>query len=170
MLRRRLVAIALGLACVAGAPACGPSIDLKTALTVTDVLTGWYDDGVVNGQNHLVPSVSFRLKNTGAAPIAEVDLSVSFWRDGEDGEWQSVEVRGIGSTAVAPGGSTEPMFVRSDVGYNLPSARAELFANREFKDATVKLFAKRGGQIVPIGEFKLDRRIIPHLPQTSGRP
>jgi hypothetical protein len=38
-----------------------------------------------------------------------------------------------------------------------------------FKDFTAKVFAKRGGKIVKLGEFKIDRRIIPHS-ATDGRP
>ena len=50
------------------ASACGgPAIDLKTALQVQDVSTGWLDEGVVNGQNKIVPSVTFKFKN--ATPI-----------------------------------------------------------------------------------------------------
>ena len=32
-------------------------------LQVQDVSTGWFDAGIVNGQNKLVPSITFRLKN-----------------------------------------------------------------------------------------------------------
>src|SRR5262245_37508769 len=96
---RVLAFVAVGVA-LAISPGCGRSVDLKT-LSPTDVLTGWYDDGLKDGLNHLVPSISFRLRNGGSVPANEVGLTVSFWREGEDGEWDSLEVPGIGRTAVA---------------------------------------------------------------------
>ena len=42
---------------------CGPAVDLTKGLQVTIVNTGWFDVGIVNGQNKLVPSISFTLKN-----------------------------------------------------------------------------------------------------------
>ena len=45
------------------APACGPTVDLTKGLEVEIVTSGWFDVGIVNGQNKLVPSVTFTLKN-----------------------------------------------------------------------------------------------------------
>jgi hypothetical protein len=146
---------------------CRASVDL-TKLVVTDVFSGWYDFGIVDGQNKLVPSISFRLKNTSDAPVTRVQLLVSFWREGADGENDSKDVTAIGGDPVAPGASSEPILVRSEVGYKLEQARAELFMNPEFKDFTAKLFARRNGRVVPIGEHKIDRRIIPKV--TAGLP
>ena len=42
---------------VAGSISCGPRVDLKQALQVTDVSTGWFDAGIVDGKNKLVPSI-----------------------------------------------------------------------------------------------------------------
>jgi len=166
MIRRLCILV---LVCtIAGGVGCGPSVDLSKALKVTDIFAGWYDDGVKNGQNHMVPSISFRLQNVGTVPVDEVDLMVSFWVVGADGEWDSKEVRAIGSAAVQPGASSDVILVRAGAGYNLPQARSELFNNPEFKDVTAKVFAKRGGSFPSLGEFKLDRRIIPNAVETAG--
>ena len=144
--------------------ACGPGVDLTKALEVTDLLTGYYDDGVKDGKNHLVPSISFRLHNKETTKsIGPVQLSVSFWKAGEDGEWDSVVVQGISGKGLAAGASTDSILVRGTVGYNLEGARADLFTHSKFKDVTAKLFASQAGDIVPIGQFKLDHTIIPHL-------
>ena len=37
---------------------CGPDVDLTKALQVEVVSTGWFDAGIVNGQNKLVPSIT----------------------------------------------------------------------------------------------------------------
>ena len=163
----RFVAVLLAGLLVCAEAGCGPAPDL-TKLELTDTFTGWYDFGVAAGENKLVPSVSFRLKNNGSVPVDSVQLTVSFWVEGGDGEKDSSEVRGIGTESVAPGASSEAVLVRSTVGYTTPGARAEIFTHSQFKDWVAKLFAKRGGKIVPIGELKIDRRIIPQT--ASGRP
>src|SRR5262245_10502736 len=146
---------------------CGPRIDL-TKLGVTDTFTGWYDDGVKDGKNHLVPSISFRLQNNGTVPATHVQLTVGFWREGDDGELDGREVLGIGGEAVAPGASTNPILVRSTVGYTLEQPRAELFTHSQFKDFVAKILAKRDGKIIRIGEIKIDRRLIPRTSETAG--
>ena len=42
--------------------ACGAPVDLKQSLQVTDVSSGWFDAGIQNGKNKLVPTVTFRSK------------------------------------------------------------------------------------------------------------
>jgi len=63
---RRTVGILLA-AILFSSVSCGPRVDLATALSVTDVFSGYYDFGIVNGLNKLVPSISFRLKNAAAS-------------------------------------------------------------------------------------------------------
>jgi len=66
---------------------CGPNIDLKSSLQVQDVATGWADLGVVNGQNKIVPSITFTFKNAGKDAITTLQGNVIFRRVGEDEEW-----------------------------------------------------------------------------------
>lgn len=161
----RLLALLLVLAI---GPACGTGVDLQTDLEITDVFTGWYDNGVKDGQNHMLPSITFRLKNVSDRPIAGVQLMVSFWRDGADGEQDSSQVRGIGDDALAPGAETEPLLVRASVGYTLSGPRDAFFQHSMFLDFSAKLFARRGGRIVPVGEFPIDRVIIPQASSSSS--
>jgi hypothetical protein len=147
------------LAVIAGA-SCGPRIELSS-LAVVDTSTGWYDNGVKDGKNHLVPSVSFRLKNNGDVPATHVQLTVSFWMAGDDGEYDGREVVGITGTPVPPGGSTDPILVRASYGYTLEQPRAELFTHSGFRDVTARILAKRDGRIVRISEVKIDRRLLP---------
>lgn len=162
MKRVPLLALGVALALVVSA-ACGSEPDLSKALEVTDMLTGYYDAGLKGGENYLVPSISFRLHNRDARQVGAVALTVSFWKQGDDGEWDSVVVQGVHGQGLASGASTESILARCNVGYKLQGARADFFAHHLFLDVTAKLFASRGGAIIKIGEFKLDRRIIPHL-------
>jgi hypothetical protein len=173
MIRRPLALVVLALVLAAGS-ACGTGVDLAKAVVVTDVLSGYYDDGVLKdgpfpGWSHILPSLTFKLRNDTAKPVTNVRLSVSFWAAGKDGESDSHELRGIGDDALAPGATSDAITVRSTVGFNLEGPRAELFNNALFVDWTIKLFAKRDGRIVPIGAFKVDRRVLPHE-RDSKRP
>src|SRR5690606_30233723 len=94
-------------------------VALEQVLTVTDTFTGWYHVGVVGDQEKLVPSLSFRLQNAGDEPLSRVQLLVSFWPNGADGELDSKQITGLGPEELAPAASTEPILVRSDAGYTL---------------------------------------------------
>jgi len=157
---RRAHSIALVMLLLAGAAGCG-QLDLSK-LEPTDIFSGYYDDGVKDGLNRLLPSISFRLKNNGAVPASEVQLTVSFWRDGDDGELDSLEIAGIGAQEVPQGGTTAPILVRAKVGYTL-DPRDELFTHSGFRDFTARIFAKRGGKIVPIGQFRIGRSVLAHV-------
>jgi len=151
---------------LAGSAACR-DIDLRDAIEITDVSTGWYDNGLrPGGWTHFVPSVTLRIRNRTTVAISNVQLMASFWRVGEDGEFDSVLVTALGDDALAPSAQTEPIAVRGTVGYNLEGPRAELFSRSPFKDVTARLFAKRGGRIVPKGEYPIERKIL-HLSPPS---
>jgi hypothetical protein len=168
MLRNIGLAVGVGILLTAST-ACGPRIDL-TKLVVADTFTGWYDNGVKDGLNQMVPSLTFRLENTGTVPANHVQLSISFWMDGADGEYDGREVVGIGADPVPPGGSTEPILVRAAYGFTLEQPRAELFNHSQFRDVTARILAKRDGKIVRIGEVRIDRRLIPRVYDTAAQP
>ncbi|HET9369710.1 MAG TPA: hypothetical protein VFO19_05660 [Vicinamibacterales bacterium] len=146
---------------LAGATSCN-TVNLATDLEITEVQSGWFDAGIDKdtGWNHLVPSISFRLKNKSSRSIVGVQLTVSIWLDGDDGEKASKVVRGIGGEGLAPGAETEPIVVRTEWGYNLEGPRASLFENSGFRDGTAKIFGQRAGRIVRLGEYKLERKVI----------
>ncbi len=52
--------LTLAFACVVHLGCGGPEPDVKQALQLTDVVTGWFDAGIVNGQNKLVPTITFK--------------------------------------------------------------------------------------------------------------
>jgi hypothetical protein len=175
MFRRPIAVVALVLSAI-GVYACG-SVDIAKSVTVVDTLSGFYDDGVVPegrthaGWNRILPSLTFKLRNDGPKEISSIQLTVSFWQDGDDGEKDSAEVRGVGPEGLKPGATTESITVRPPViGINQEGRRADIFQHPQFKDWVVKLFAKHGGNIVRLGEFKVDRRLIPHIPTSAGRP
>ena len=169
---RRPLAVLLALSVVlASGTACTGNVNLAEAIEITDVLSGWYDNGVTpDGKNHMLPSITFRVKNRSARELTSVEIDAAFWQEGADGENDSVLVRAIGGEPLAPGASTEPLTVRAPHGYTLEGARADFFTNARFKDFIIKLFGKRSGRIYRLGEFKVERRIIPTTQKAPDRP
>ena len=39
----------------------GPTVDVSQGLQVVDIASGWFDVGLVGGQNKLVPSITFKV-------------------------------------------------------------------------------------------------------------
>jgi hypothetical protein len=111
--RHGLLALAAALL-LAG---CG-AVDVQSALEIEDVRTGWYDEGVLLGQNRLVPSISLRLRNVTGADVRSIQLNAVFHRVIETEEpplgdhfIQAVDREGLG-----PGETGEPLGRRSGIG------------------------------------------------------
>ena len=65
----------LALACAAS---CSEPVDFKQALQVTDVSGGWFDFGIVDGKNKLVPSVTFKIRKPADVRMRSLSLNVHF--------------------------------------------------------------------------------------------
>jgi len=140
---------------------CGPKIDLKASLKVQDVATGWADLGVVNGQNKIVPSITFAFQNVGTNPITTLQGNVIFRRVGEDEEWGAGFLRITGSEGLAAGAKSATQRVNSTLGYTSTDPRAQMLANKQFVDARAQVFAKYGStQWTLIGEFPVERKLV----------
>ena len=67
---------------------CGASDEAVAALEPVDVVTGWFDDGIVEGgKNKLVPSVTLKLRNKTDQPIRSIQINAIFRRVGEQEMW-----------------------------------------------------------------------------------
>ncbi|MBI3400271.1 MAG: hypothetical protein HY048_02525 [Acidobacteria bacterium] len=141
---------------------CGPTVDLTKGLQVTIVSTGWFDAGIVNGQNKLVPTASFTLKNVSDQKLVTLQINALFRRVGENDEWGSAFLTAVGSEGLAPGASTAVLTAKSQLGYTgSEQTRAEMLQNTHFVDARVQLFAKYGStQWVKVGEYPIVRELL----------
>jgi hypothetical protein len=161
---RRLLVGLLGFAVMtAGVTACRSQApqDITKILTVSDAKTGWYDAGVENGLNKLVPSVVLILNNAGGEPISNVQLNAVIRRVGETEEWGGAYVKVIGAVGLPPGASTKPVVLRSNLGYTGIEPRAQMLKNKQFVDAQVQVFVKHGGeQWVKLGEWPVARELL----------
>jgi hypothetical protein len=145
--------------------------DLSTALQLVPGITGYHLAGLSpDKQNRLVPSITFQLKNIGDVDLTYVDLSVAFWRVGDDGEKDDKQIRGISATPLKPGSVSESITVDSSVGYTSPVTTAEAFTSSEYKDFIVKVFAKRNGKTTKLGEYTVEKRVLPSVPASGSHP
>jgi len=141
---------------------CGPKVDLTKGIQVVDVSTGWWDAGVVNGQNKLVPSVTFKFKNVSDQTLDVLQANVVFRRVTEDKEWGSSFVKITGTEGLAPGATSESQTVKSQLGYTgSDQSRQQMLDNAQFVDAKIELFAKYGStQWQKVGEYTVPRKLI----------
>jgi hypothetical protein len=140
---------------------CGESEPEVTVLQVTDVVTGWFDAGIVKGQNKLVPTISFRVKNAADRPISSVDLNSVFRVVGDSEQLGSKYVKGIDRNGLAPGATVGPFVLRSELGYTSEAPRTQMLQNSQFRDAQVSVFAKHGsGQWVRLAEYTIQRQLL----------
>jgi len=94
---------ALLLLSIAFTSACGPSVDLTKGVQVEALSTGWFDAGVVDGKNKVVPALSFKLKNVSDQPLKTLQVNAVFRRVSRDEEWGSGFRTVAGSVGLAPG-------------------------------------------------------------------
>ena len=142
---------------------CGSSASepINKLVEPVDVKTGWFDAGVENGMNKLVPTVTLTLKNVSSAPVANVQLNAVIRRVGETEEWGGAFQKVVGMEAIPPGGSTKPIVLRSNLGYTGIEPRAQMLKNSQFVDAHVQVFAKHGGnQWTKLGEWQIAREML----------
>jgi hypothetical protein len=141
--------------------ACRPSAPLDEKLVVTDIQTGYHDGGTQAGQNRLLPTLSFRVRNQSDSRVASVQFNAIFRVVGEEEELGSQLIRGIDSSGIGPGEVAGPYVLRSSFGYTGEQARVEMFQHEGFQDVQVELFAKEGGaRWVKLLDQLVDRHLV----------
>ena len=163
MLRRRASLPILLAVVLAALPACTPNVDLKQALEITDVTSGWFDAGVVAGKNKLVPSVTFRLKKKGPAEVDRVSVNALF--RAADGKPSDLENDVFVQRVEFQGDHTAPVVLRAENGYTAepPQSRAEMLKHTQFRDMRVQIHVKQGSaQWTDLGSIDIQRQVITH--------
>jgi hypothetical protein len=144
------------------AAGCGPKVDLTKGLKINVLNTGWYDAGIVNGQNKLVPSITFTVTNVSNRKLTTLQINALFRRVNEPDEWGSAFLTVAGSEGLVPGATTPPLTIKSNLGYTgADQSRQEMLHNSHFVDAKVELFAKYGPtQWVRVGDYPITRQLL----------
>jgi hypothetical protein len=139
--------------------ACSPRIDLAQSLKVTDVTTGWFDAGVVDGKNKLVPSVSFRLTTGAGAELDYVALNVAFRYADTDEIHEEVFKQKVPFA----NGQTELIIVRSQNGHtgDPPQTRLEMLQHSRFRDMDAVILARQSSaQWVELHRVRVERTLL----------
>ena len=169
MFLRRVSAVVFTSAALVASFACGPAPDL-TKIKLLPGISGYHDAGLTPaGENKLLPSVTFTLKNDEAIPLTDIDLTVAFWPAGKDVELDSKEIRAIRRTPLEPGATSESLTVSASAGFTSPHAPADFFTHSQWVDVTVRVFAKHRGRMAKLGEIPVDRRLLPAATRNGSR-
>ena len=123
----RGVVLALLPVAISAAASCSPAIDYKQALQVTELSGGWYDAGIVDGKNKLVPSLSFRIHKPADARIRSLALNVIFKRVSPDKKQEEdLDEVFLQTVEFSEGNQTPLLTVRPQHGYtgDAPQTRA----------------------------------------------
>ena len=158
---RRLAALLLvGVLPVAAGAGCSKPVDLKQAVQVVDPAGGWFDAGIQNGKNKLVPSVTFKLRKTAAdVKLSSLSLNLTFIFIDTQEHADDVFVQNV----PFEGSETAPIVVRSQWGFTgePPQTRAEMLKNSYFRDMEVQIFAKQSSsQWVELQRVKIARQLV----------
>lgn len=156
----RRAALALAAAVLVGG--CGHQFDVEKAVKITDVHTGWYDAGIQEGKNKLVPSISFKLENVSDESVESVQVNAIFRRVNEPEAWgehfaTAIDRDGLPAHQATPG----YVVLRSNLGYTGTESRLQMLQNTQFVDAKVEIFGKHGSRTwQKLGEYQIDRQLL----------
>lgn len=142
---------------------CGAAADAVASLEPLDVVTGWYDDGIIEGgKNKLVPSVTMKLRNKGDKPLKSVQINAIFRRVGEQEMWGEYFGWAVPRDPVLePGAVTKPLVMRSTLGYTGDQPRMQMLQNSQFVDAKVEIYLKQGSKtLAKLAEYPIQRQLI----------
>ena len=166
----RACAVIIVAAGALSSASCSKPVDLKQALQITDVRAGYFDAGIVDGRNKIVPSVTFRLKKATADSVTPLSVNIAFKQlpkpgttpaPGQPAENDFDEV--FKQSVPFSGDQSELMTVRATAGYtgDPPQSRADLLKHSQFQDMRVHLFAKHSAsQWVEIATIDVPRQLI----------
>jgi hypothetical protein len=150
------------------AAGCGKPVDLKQALQVTDLSGGYFDAGIVDGRNKIVPSVTFRLKKATDDSLRPLSVNIAFKKvargatppgQTDEEDWDEVFKQSVPFS----GDQTDPLTIRASAGYtgDPPQSRADILKHSQFQDVRVHIFAKHSSsQWVEVARFDLPRQLL----------
>jgi len=150
---------------VAGTPACTREVDFKQALEITDVSGGWYDWGIVDGKNKLVPSMTFRIRKRPDANLRSITINVHFKKIVSPDRKTEEEMDEVFLQRVdfSEGNQTPIMTVRPEHGYtgDAPQTRAQMLEHSQFQDVRTRIFAKQSSTTwVELTTFEVPRVLL----------
>jgi len=161
---RGLLATCLLPLALAGSGSCRPAVELKQVLEITNLSGGWYDFGIVDGKNKLVPSMSFRIRKPAGVPLRSLSLNVIFkWVSPDKQEQDDLDEVFLQNVEFSEGNQTPLLTVRPEHGYtgDAPQTRAQILEHSQFRDARAVVFAKQSSTTwVDLIRYDISRVLI----------
>jgi hypothetical protein len=144
------------------ASACGGTVNVKETFIVTDVSGGWFDAGIVDGKNRLVPSVTLRIQKKTTDDVSSPSLNILFKRlvGGQEEEFEDVFMQRVEFTQ---GNTTDLLTVRPKAGYagEGQQSRADMLNNSHFNDVRAIIFAKQSSSNwIELARYDLPRQLL----------
>lgn len=161
----RLASVLLLAGAALAAAGCSAPVDLKAALEAIETSSGWFDAGIVEGKNKLVPSVTFRLRKRQTVDLNSISLNVVFRKvplagTNVEEDFQDVFLQNV---QFSEGSQTPLLVVRAENGYTgePPQTRLEMLQNSQFRDARARIFAKHSGsQWIELAAVDIQRQLL----------
>ena len=141
---------------------CGASEAAVASLEPVDVVTGCFDDGIVEGgKNKLVPSVTMKLRNKSDQPIRSIQINAIVRRVGDQEMWGEYVGGAVPREPLPAGATTSTLVMRSALGYTGEQPRMQMLQNREFIDAKVEIYLKQGSRVwAKLAEYPIQRQLL----------
>ncbi len=159
----RTLGLTLVICATAFVVSCGSSAQAVASLEPIDVVTGWFDDGIVEGgKNKLVPSVSLKLRNKSDQTLKSIQINAIFKRVGEKEMWGEYFGWAVPrDPTLAAGATTNTLVMRSTLGYTGEQPRMQMLQNAQFVDAKVEIFLKQGSKVwAKLAEYPIQRQLL----------
>jgi len=154
--------VAVVLLALASSSGCGRPIDVKQVIQITEISGGWYDAGIKDGKNKLVPSVTFRVKKLTDEPVSPLSLNLAFKKITPQGE-EDFDDFYVQSVTFAEGNQSAPLTVRTETGHtgDPPQTRAQMLQHPGFQDLRVVFFAKHSSSNwVELARYDIPRKLL----------
>ncbi|MBD3413555.1 MAG: hypothetical protein GF421_03870 [Candidatus Aminicenantes bacterium] len=152
---------------------CGRQIapeELKASMELQDIDTRWEKKYYQPWPPKLilVPTISFKVKNTGEEPLSYVYFNAIFTQVGEKENLGDSFLAGIHGQPLLPGETSEEIILKSNFG--VEGDNVDHFKNNpEWKTVEVEIFAKsKGSQYILIDEYTVSKKINFEEPEPVG--
>lgn len=142
------------------APACTGDVDIKETFRIGGVTGGYFDAGIVDGRNKIIPTVMFSIEKTTDAGVRPLSVNVLFKKiAGEtEAEWDDVFLQRVEFTE---GNRTPVLTVRPDAGVTGEEPRSEMLKNSQFVDIRAVIFVKQSSSNwVELARYDIPRQLL----------
>jgi hypothetical protein len=142
------------------APACTGDVDITKTFRIAGVTGGYFDAGIVDGRNKIIPTVMFSIEKTTDAGVRPLSVNVLFKKiAGEtEAEWDDVFLQRVEFTE---GNRTPVLTVRPDAGVTGEEPRSEMLKNSQFVDIRAVIFVKQSSSNwVELARYDIPRQLL----------